>query len=146
MDERGAGGRGRLVMLRLEVDRVGEKRPLVEQAEPLQSRNGIRAVPFHRSRDIDRILRQMDVTSRVRGTTLRRGGERLVRHGEAGVHTEHPANPGVVRPGLQEPEVLLEPGDRLAVSVAIGDLVAQDRGDAGFLDGAGDRVEAAPNT
>ena len=96
-----------------------------------------------RDLEVEPVLREVDVAAAARRPPLRRLVERGIREGEARVQPEHAADAGMLAGALDEAQVLDQACDRLVAAVAVGDLVAEDRRQAGLGHRIGDQLETA---
>ena len=100
---------------------------VIQQAEPFKPLHGFQTEGLLRGFNIDRILREMDVTAGPLRPAFGSLGQRFVPQGKAGVQAEEAPDAGMTGLLTDESEVLLDPGTGLVVPVAISHLVAQHR-------------------
>ena len=112
--------------LRREMDPVHQERAIVEETSSFQSFEWCRTEGQLRHLEIEGVFGHVDVTTATNRPAAGHFVEGRVGECETGVKTDGAAQPRVVLVAIDEAEIFDEPGDRLVVTVAVGDLVAQD--------------------
>ena len=119
------------------MDAVNQQRPVVEQSpflETLQRRCAKREL---RDLKVKAVLRDVDVAPATVGAAPRGLVQRVIREREAGMEAKGASNPSVIPLVVDEGQVLDQTGDRLVVSVAVRNLVTQQRRETGLGDDPG---------